>query len=138
LFTSNGRSRYDWTHLEKNAFDRLRGGPDDDRLLQLLAARVSDHRQLGAEALDVLGLAPQVRLRDEQREVGVLRASGLDPVVHLALHPLPQRVPGRPDHHGAADRPVVGQLRLGDDVLVPAGEVLGLGRENGSLGHERR
>jgi len=34
--------------------------------------------ELGAEALDVLGLAAHVGLRDEQREVRVLRAARLD------------------------------------------------------------
>ena len=56
------------------ADDRLAGGPHDDRLVELLAAGVGDDGQLGAEALDVLGLAPQVALGDEQREVGVLGA----------------------------------------------------------------
>ena len=55
------------------ADDRLAGGPHDDRLLELLAAGVGDDGQLGAEALDVLGLALEVALGDEQREVGVLR-----------------------------------------------------------------
>ena len=36
------------------ADDRLAGGADDDRLVELLAAGVGDHGQLGAEALDVL------------------------------------------------------------------------------------
>ena len=39
------------------ADDRLAGGAHDDRLLELLAAGDGDHRELGAEALDVLGLA---------------------------------------------------------------------------------
>ena len=46
------------------------------------------------------------------------------------------RVPGRADHHGAADRAVVGQLGLGDHILVPAGEVLRLRGEHGC--HEDR
>ena len=41
----------------------------------------------------------------------------------------------RPDDHGAAHRAVVGQLGLGDHVLVPAGEVVRLRGENGCLGH---
>ena len=60
------------------ADDRLARGAHDDRLVELLAAGDGDHRQLGAEALDVLGLATQVALGDEQREVGVLGAGGLD------------------------------------------------------------
>ena len=56
------------------AEDRLRGRPHDERLVELLAAGVRHHRELGAEALDVLGLAAEVALRDEQREVDVLGA----------------------------------------------------------------
>ena len=66
-----------------------RGGAHDDRLLELLAAGEGDDGQLGAEALDVLGLALEVALGDEQREVGVLGAGGLDAGVDLGLHPLP-------------------------------------------------
>ena len=54
------------------------------------------------------------------------------------LHPLPDGVAVRADDHRAPHRAVVGQLGLGDDVLVPAGEVLGLRGEHGSLGHGPR
>ena len=81
------------------------------------------------------GLALEVALRDEQREVRVLRAGRLDPGVHLGLHALPDGVRRRPDHHRAAHRAVVGQLGLGDHVLVPAGKVLRPGSEH--TGHER-
>ena len=73
----------------------------------------------------------QVALRDEQREVDVLGAGRLDAEVDLGLHPLPDGVAVGPDDHRAPHRAVVGQLGLGDDVLVPAGEVLGLGGEDG-------
>ena len=53
---------------------------------------MGDDGQLGAEALDVLGLALEVRLRDEQREVGVLGAGRLDAGVDLGLHALPDGV----------------------------------------------
>ena len=86
----------------------------------------------------VVGLAPEVALRDEHWEVAVLGAGRLDALVDLRLHPLPDRVAVRPDDHGSARRTVLGQLRLGQDVLVPAWEVLGLRREDGSLGHGRR
>ena len=52
----------------------------------------------------------EVRLGDEQREVGVLGAAGLDAGVDLGLHPLPERVAVGADDHGAADRAVLGQL----------------------------
>ena len=113
-------------------------GPHDRWLLELLAAGVGDHGQLRAEALDVFGLALQVALGDEQREVGVLGSGGLDALVHLGDHPLPDGVRVGTNDHRAADRTVVGQLRLGEQVLVPAGEVVALGGEDRSLGHGRR
>ena len=113
--------------------DRLAGGPHHDGLVQLLAAGVGDDCQLGAEALDVLGLALEVALGDEQREVGVEGTARLDALVDLGLHPLPDRVAVRPDDHRPADRAVVGQLGFRQHVLVPAGEVVGLRRED--LGH---
>ena len=72
----------------------------------------------------------EVALGDEEREVGVLGAGRLDARVDLGLHALPDGVAVGADDHGAAHRAVVGHLGLGDDVLVPAGEVLGLGGEN--------
>ena len=56
------------------ADDGLAGGPHHEGLLELLAAGVGDHGQLGAEALDVLRLAAEVALGDEQREVDVVGA----------------------------------------------------------------
>ena len=114
------------------ADDGLAGGPDDDRLLELLAPGEGDHRQLGAEALDVLGLPLEVGLGDEEREVGVLGAARLDAGVDLGLHPLPDGVAVGPDDHRAPDGTVLGQLGLLEDVLVPAREVVGTGGEDGT------
>ena len=76
-----------------------RGRADDERLLELLAAGVGDDGELGGEALDVLGLASQVALGDEEREVGVLVAGRLDPAVELALEQLPDAVAVGADDH---------------------------------------
>ena len=45
---------------------------DERHLGRVLRAGVGHHGQLGAEALDVLGLPREVALGDEQREVGVV------------------------------------------------------------------
>ena len=108
------------------ADDGLRRRPDDQRLLQLLAAGVGDREQLGREALDVLGLALHVALRDEQREVGVLVPGVLDPRVQVGLQQLPHPVPVGPDHHAAPDRPPVDQVGAEDHVVVPGRKVLAL------------
>ena len=66
-------------------------GPDHVRLFQLLAAGDGDHRQFGREAFHVLGFFLQKALRNQQREVDVLVAGGLEAVVELALQQLPRR-----------------------------------------------
>jgi hypothetical protein len=60
------------------ADDRLGRRPDDEPLLELLVAAVRHPGHLRREALDVLGLLHQQALGDEQREVGVDVAGGLE------------------------------------------------------------
>ena len=50
-------------------------------------------------------------------------AGRLEAIVELPLDVLPDRVAVRPDDHAALDRRVVGQLRLADDIQIPAGEI---------------
>ena len=104
--------------------NRLRGGADDERLLQLLAATVRDHGEFGSEPRHVLGFLMQERLGDEQREIGVLVSGLLEPRVQLALHRLPHGVSERADDHAALDGGVVGHLGLRDHVGVPARVIL--------------
>ena len=112
--------------LDRLGDDRLAGRPDGQPLGQLLAAGVGDPGDLWVEALDVLGFLLEQRARHEQREVDVLVAGALDVAVQLVAHRFPDREAVRPDDHAAAHRRVVGQLRLEDDVVVPAREVLRL------------
>ena len=79
--------------------------------------------KLRTESLDVLSLTLEEVHRDQQREVGVLGSGGLDSRVDLLLHPLPYRVAVRPDDHGSARWTVLGQLRLGQYILVPPWKV---------------
>ena len=112
------------------ADDRLGGGPDDQRLLQLLAPGVGDHGQLRREALNVFCLTLQVALRDEQREVRVLVTGLLDAPVQIGLDQLPKPVSVRADDHRALGRAAVHELRLEDQFVVPGGEVFALGRHS--------
>ena len=109
---------------EHGVDDRLGGGTDDQRFLQLLAAPVRHHGAFGSESGDVLGLLMQERLGDEQREVGVLVTSFLEARVELPLNRFPDRVPQRADHHASLDRRVIGHLGLDDHVRVPARIIL--------------
>ena len=92
------------------ADDRLRRGPDDEGLLELLAAAVGDDGELGRESLDVLRLLVEEGLGNEDGEVGVLVARLLEHAVEGRLDVLPERVAVRLDHHAAADRRVLGEL----------------------------
>ncbi len=102
-----------------------------------LEAVMGDDRALGGEALDVLGLLLEVGERDEEREVGVLVAGGLEASVELGLDVLPEGVAPGLDDHAAADRGVLRQVGGADDLLVPLRVVLGPGRGDGGfrLGH---
>ncbi len=93
----------------------------------LLEAVVRDHRHLLGEALDVLGLLLEVAQRYEEREVGVLRARLLDPVVERALHELPDPEAPGPDDHRAADVVELRDLSVADHALEPLREVLSAG-----------
>ena len=108
--------------------------PHDERLLELargheLAVRprlepmVRDDRALLGEPSTCSASFCRKRQRDEQREVGVLVAGRLEHVVERALHVLPDRVAPRLDDHAAAHRRVLGEVRAGDDLLVPLGVV---------------
>ena len=115
--------------------DRLAGRAYHDRLFQFLAAAVRNDGQLGAEALDVLGLAVEIALGDEQGEVRVRGPRGLDPGVDFGLHALPDGIAVRPDDDGATHRAALGELRFGQHVLVPLREVGCLGGQYVGLGH---
>ena len=83
-----------------------------------------DDRQLGGEALDVLGLLVQQLLGDEQGEVDVLVARRLETIVQCLLDVLPDRIAVRLDDHRALGQTVLGHAGLLDDLLVPGGEVV--------------
>ena len=83
--------------------DRLGCRPNDQRLVQLLSAAVSDYRHLGSEPLDVLRLLVEEALRDEQWEIGVLVSGVLEHHVELLLHPLPNTVAARSDDHASTN-----------------------------------
>ena len=110
-------------HLSDDGFRR---GPHYHPVLEFLAARVGDYRQLRGESLDMLGLTLQVRFRYQEREVGVLVAGVFDPAVQLTLQKLPHAVPVGPHDHGPAHRSPVRQLSLDDELVVPGREVLAL------------
>src|SRR5438552_3630858 len=114
-----------------------RGRPDRERLRQLLPSPARDDGDLGGEPLDVLRLLLQEAHRNEEREVGVDVAGRLDAAVQLLLDVLPDGVAVRLDHHAAAHRRVVRQVRLGDEIEIPLRVVL-RARGDAGLWHDGR
>ena len=110
------RREYKITDVEDEISFRLGSNyilsPDDlctmPFLDQLLATGVRYNGQLGTKSLDVFGLPGEITLGDKEREVGVLSAGGLDPLVNLGLNVLPDGVAVGANHHGATDRAVIG------------------------------
>ncbi len=130
---------------ERGADDGLGGRAHDQRLFQLALGVghqttlaivhqtvMGDHRAFLGEAFDVLGLLLKERLGDEQREVGILVAGGLELLIQVALHVLPQGIAPGLDHHAAAHIGIFGQVGGAHDLLVPLGVVLGASRRDGA------
>jgi hypothetical protein len=113
---STGRSRHDWTELGV-------GIGDQAAVSVGFEAVVRDHGHFLGEPIDVLCLLLEIGERDEEREIAVLVAGRLDPVVEQALDALPDAVAPRADDHATADAGFLGEVGLGDDGLVPGGEI---------------
>ena len=113
--------------------DGLGGGADDELLFELGGgvdddtrtvgvvheAVVGDHGALFGEAFDMLGFTAEERLGDEEGEIGVLVAGGLEHVVEGALHLLPDGVAVGFDDHAAADGGILGQVGAYYKFIVP-------------------
>ena len=82
-----------------------------------------DNRDFAREALDQLPLTVEDGAGDEQREVHVLVAGGLDAFVEGPLDRLPDRVAVRLDHHRATDKRGLREAGAADDLAVPGWEV---------------
>ena len=102
-----------------------------------------DHRAFLGEAFHVLRFLREVAERNEEREVGVLVAGGLEHRIELPLHVFPDAVAPGLDHHAAAHVGVLGQIRRADDLLIPFGKIFvaarrdrGLGNGSGMIGHK--
>ena len=109
-------------HIANDGFGR---GPDYQFLLQLFAAAVSDHGQLGRKPFHVLLLLFEERERDQRGERGV-DVSGL---LELGIQPRGDVLPQRPavgfDHHTAAHGGIIRQIRFKYELVVPFGKVFG-------------
>ncbi len=90
-----------------------------------------DHGAFLGEPRGVLLFLGQERQGDEQREIGVDVAGGLEPVVEFALHLFPDGVAVGFDDHAAAHRRMLGEVGAFDDVEVPLRVILRARRHTG-------
>ena len=86
-------------------------------------AVVGHHGALLGKALHMLGLAAEETFGDEEGEVGVLVAGGLEHAVQLGLHLLPDGVAVGFDDHASADGALFGQVGAHHQLVVPFGVV---------------
>ena len=110
-----GRGTYDEFLLQS-------GVRVDDNALSVgrdLQSVMRDDGALLGEALDMLGLAAEERLRNEEREVGVHVTRFLEHFVKLVLHLLPDGVAIRLYDHASAYRGLLGQVCLNHQIVVP-------------------
>ena len=91
------------------------------------------HRTFLGEAFHMGGFFFQVAEWNEEREIGVLVAGGLEHSVQHGLHTLPQGVAPGLDDHAAPHLGVFGQIRSADDLLIPFRKILFPPRRDGRL-----
>lgn len=104
--------------------DGLGGGSNGDGLLEVGVTGLGDPRDLRGKTLDVVLLLLQNSGRHKHGEVGVLDAQLLDLDVEPLLDLLPHKVGGGSHDVAAGHVVVVQHLSLGDNLLVPSGEVV--------------
>mmetsp|Transcript_8162 Transcript_8162/g.17838 ORF Transcript_8162/g.17838 Transcript_8162/m.17838 type:complete len:332 (-) Transcript_8162:70-1065(-) len=124
---------------EHAPYEGLGGGPHDEGLLQfglrvgyerlgvvgvLAQPVVRNHRALLGKALHMLCLLGQEGLRDEQGEVGVLRACVSDALVQVVTQQVPDAHAPWLDDHAAAYGGLVHHVCGVDHVVIPARVVL--------------
>ena len=71
------------------------------------------------KSLYVFGLAAHERLRNQQGEVGVLYVLGLEHLVQLLLHLLPDGIAVGFDDHTSAYGTLLGQVGFHHQVVIP-------------------
>ena len=112
------------------AYDRFRCGPDDKRLIQFLAAGMRDDRQFRTEAFDMLRFPPDVTLRNEEREIGVLVAGLLEAPVQARFYGFPDFIAVGLDDDATTHR--AGRCQVGsiNNFVVPARKIFALGGDS--------
>ena len=107
-------------------FLELGGGVDDDAFAVGVVHQtvVGDDGALLGEAFHVFGLTAEEAFGDEEGEIGVLVAGGLEHAVELMLHLLPDGIAVGLDDHAPADGALFGEVGTDHKFVVPFGIVL--------------
>ena len=126
----------------------FRGWANDQRLFELciriddklpvdrLQPVMRDDRHLLGEPLNMIGFLLEEGQRDEEREITILYACRLDARIHQLLDAFPDPIAPGADDHATAHARFLGQIGLGDDLLIPVGKILGAG-DGKSVFHAR-
>ena len=88
---------------------------------------VGDDGALGGKALGVLGFFFEIGEGDEEGEVGVFMAGGLEAAIEVALDGFPDGKAPRLDDHASSGFGIFSKVGGSDDLLIPLGKVLGAG-----------
>ncbi len=84
---------------------------------------VGDDRHFLCETIDMLGFLGKIAQRYEDREIAVIVARRLDPVVEQPLDAFPYAIAPGANDHAAAHARFLRHVGLGDDFLVPGGKI---------------
>ena len=85
---------------------------------------MGDDGTLLGEALYVLGLTAQERLRDEQGEVCVLSTCLLEHLVQLLLHLFPDGIAIGFDYHTATNSRLFSEVGLYHQIVIPLAVII--------------
>src|SRR5689334_2476520 len=94
-----------------------------------------DDRHFLGEAFDVLGFLGDEAHRYEDREITIIKAKRLNPIVKLTLQEFPYAVTPRLDDHAAANWRWLGHVRVADNGLIPFRKVFSASDGESVLGH---
>ena len=116
---------------EHRVHRRLRCRPQHESHVELVQPAAGDPEHVPFEALDMLGLLLELRLRDRDGEVDLAMAGRIELLAHRLvdqLHDCPAI--GAPDVHPFDRVPLVAQLRPFDNAVVPFAEFFVLAHGN--------
>src|SRR5271166_4910610 len=101
----------------------FRGRANDQRLFEFLAAAPSDYCDFRGKAFDMFRFFLQKTLRYEKGKVSIAGAGFFDSAIQLVSQRLPDREAVGAKNDTTANRRIIGQLGLQNDVVIPSRKI---------------